>query len=80
MGAQLHHRLDLQLKHLQVGHLIAVMAWAQVFQLLGVEQGVHHSLLIFEVTGQAACLVGDVKLQLLTGAESQGHCLLAGAA
>ena len=80
MGAQLHHRLDLQLKHLQVGHLVAVMAWAQVLQLLGVEQGVHHPLLILEVAGQAARLVGDVKLQLLTGAESQGHRLLAGAA
>ena len=80
LGAQLHHRFDLQLEYLQMGHGIAIAAGTLVLQLDGVEQGLHDPVLIFEVGGQSIDLVAHLELQLLTGAEGQGHGLLAGAA
>ena len=80
MGAQLHHGVDLQLKHLQVCHRVAVAAGPEGLELARVEQGLNHPVFLGEVMGQPLRLVVHGELQLLTGTEGQGHGLLAGAA
>jgi len=80
VGAQLDDRLDAQLKHLQRGDGVAVAAGPQGVQLLGIEQGVHHPLLVAEVLSQAITPLPHAQLQLLAGAEGQGHELGPGAA
>jgi hypothetical protein len=80
MDAQIHHWLNLQLKYLQMGHRVAIATWAEGLELVGIQQGFDHPILIAQVGGQPFGLVAHVKLQLLTGAEGQGHGLRAGAA
>jgi len=78
-GHQLHHRLNLQLEHLQPGHGVAVAAVAEALQLLGIEQGANHPLLIVEVVGQELGLLRHRQFQGLAGAEGQSHGSSAGA-
>jgi len=63
-----------------MGHGVAVTPLAQGLELARVEQGFDHPILIVQVGGQPFGLVAHRKLQLLTGAEGQGHGLWAGAA
>ena len=68
-----HHRLDLQLEHLQLGHRVAVAALGQGGELTGIEQGADHPLLIVEVGAQALALPLHRQFQRLAGTEGQGH-------
>ncbi len=77
-GPQFHDRLDLQLKHLHPGDGVAEVAWAEGFQLLGIEQGAHHPVFVAEIVGYPIAAILDRQSQLLTCAESQGHGQLAG--
>jgi hypothetical protein len=51
---QIHHRLDLQLKHLQVGHRVAVAAVPRSLSSLGSSRAPITPFLIVEVAAQVA--------------------------
>ncbi len=80
LGAQLNQWLDLQLEDLKPGHAVAVMARCKLFQLAGIKEGLDNPIFIGQITGQVLGIMVDRELQLLTGAEGQGHGLRAGAA
>lgn len=56
------------------------MARCKLFQLAGIKEGLDNPIFIGQITGQVLGIMVDRELQLLTGAEGQGHGLRAGAA
>jgi len=74
-GLQLHDGLDLELKHLDPGHGVAVMAGAEGNQMTSIEESRHHPGFVIEVFRQQMGRFDLGKTQLLTGAEGQGHGL-----
>jgi hypothetical protein len=79
-GRQLHNRLNPQLKHLQGAHGVAIAARTQGLELVRIQQGVDHALLLAQIIRQALPVPVHCQGQLLAGTEGQGHGQLAGAA
>ena len=77
---QVHHRLNLQLEDLQLGHRVAVAPRSDLAELLGLQQGFNHLLFIVQVGTQTLSVLLHRQLQRLAGTEGQGHQKAAGAA
>jgi len=73
LGAELHDRLDLELKGLQGFHRIAIVTLTERIQLAGIQEGPDDPVVVVEVESQSLGLFGNRKLEHLAGAEGQGH-------